>query len=101
MPMNAKSSFVRKMFRRKPINSDDTTETKLVRVLSIIDIIGFGCASTIGSGIFVISGEAGIIAGPSLFIAFILSGISCLFSGLCYGEFASRVPGILCFHKQI
>ena len=85
-------TFCEKICRRKPAGSHIKIRTRLHRVLGLFDIIGFGCASTIGSGVFVIAGAAGKDAGGSLFISFIIGGFSCLFCGLCYGEFATRLP---------
>ena len=85
-------TFLQKIFRRKPINNINKIYTKLQRILTLKDIIGFGCATTVGSGLFVVSGSAGKLTGPSLFISFIIGGIACLFSGLCYGEFSTRIP---------
>ena len=60
------TSFCAKIFRRKPIDKDIGKDSKLIRVLGLIDIIGFGCASAVGSGVFVISGTAGkIYAGAN------------------------------------
>ena len=38
-------SFCAKLFRRKPITKDVAADSKLIRVLGLLDIIGFGCAS--------------------------------------------------------
>ena len=76
------------------INNDDVNENpeKLKRVLGVFDIIAFGIAIAVGSGIFVIAGEAGKYSGAGLFLSFIIGAISCLFCGLCYAEFSTRVP---------
>src|SRR6267142_330179 len=47
----------------------------------------------IGAGIFVLTGTAAAqYAGPAIVISFIVSGLGCLFAGLCYAEFASMIP---------
>ena len=54
-------------------------------------MLGIGCV--IGTGIFVITGTAAALyAGPALTLSFLLSGIGCIFAGLCYAEFASMLP---------
>jgi len=68
--------------------------TDLKRVLGKWNLTSLGVGAIIGAGIFVITGQAAAqYAGPGIVISFILSGIACLFAGLCYGEFASLYPG--------
>ena len=100
-----------KMFRIKPIDNEcggcdaigrrdstisegnmDVIRGDLPRVLKSWDLISFGISSAVGSGIFVIAGIAGKFAGAGLFLSFIIGGVSCIFSGLCYCEFATRIP---------
>ena len=66
---------------------------QLRRSLGWFNLILIGIGSIIGSGIFVITGHAAAEnAGPSVLVSFIIAGIGCLFSGLCYAEFASMIP---------
>ena len=102
-------SLFQKMIRRKPLTSKEIVDCqnfdnggendelsqdpeKLKRVLGVFDIISFGIAIAVGSGIFVIAGEAGKYSGAGLFLSFIVGAVSCLFCGLCYAEFSTRVP---------
>eukprot|EP01104_Vermistella_antarctica_P009847 TRINITY_DN257_c0_g6_i1.p1 TRINITY_DN257_c0_g6~~TRINITY_DN257_c0_g6_i1.p1 ORF type:complete len:620 (+),score=131.42 TRINITY_DN257_c0_g6_i1:192-2051(+) len=78
------------------IPKDDGTGLK--RVLSPIDLIAYGLASTVGAGIYVTIGvvassaDGGIGAGPSSAISFIIAGLVSLLSAFCYSEFAARIP---------
>ena len=66
---------------------------ELKRVLGKWNLTSLGVGAIIGAGIFVITGQAAAqYAGPGIVISFIISGIACLFAGLCYGEFASMYP---------
>lgn len=62
------------------------------------DILILGISVVIGSGIFVMIGEAACGtaehagAGPSLIISIMLAAISCVFPALCYAEFAAAIP---------
>jgi len=73
---------------------DDTheKETELQRAVGALDLTALGLGAIIGTGIFVIIGEAIGDAGPSIVLSFALAGITCLFSALSYGELASTIP---------
>ncbi|MGI0047313.1 MAG: amino acid permease [Nitrosotalea sp.] len=64
----------------------------LVRNLSLLDIIMVGIASMIAGSIINLIGPAMHEAGPSLLIAFVLSGIISLFTALTYAELGSAFP---------
>jgi APA family basic amino acid/polyamine antiporter len=65
----------------------------LNRTLSALDLIALGIGSTIGAGIFVLTGHAAAAdAGPAIAISFVLGAFVCCFAGLCYAEMASTVP---------
>jgi basic amino acid/polyamine antiporter, APA family len=66
---------------------------ELHRGLGPVSLIMIGIGSIIGAGIFVIAGTAAAEhAGPAVLISFIIAGVGCLFTGLCYAEFASMIP---------
>jgi hypothetical protein len=46
----------------------------------------------IGTGIFVIIGEAIAESGPAIVISFVLRRVTCIFSALAYAELASTLP---------
>lgn len=52
-----------------------------------------GIGTVIGAGIFVITGQAAALyAGPAIIISFVIAGIVCVFSALCYAEMAAMIP---------
>jgi len=68
-------------------------ENSLKRVLGATNLVMLGIGAIIGAGIFVLTGTAAAnYAGPAIVISFIISGLGCLFAGLCYAEFASMIP---------
>ena len=68
-------------------------EGSLKRALGATNLTLLGIGAIIGAGIFVLTGTAAAqYAGPAVVFSFILSGIACLFAGLCYAEFASMIP---------
>lgn len=71
----------------------DKQQNVLKRSLSIVDLIAYGLASTLGTGILVTVGAvANQYAGPGIVISFILAGFASFLSALCYSEFAARIP---------
>lgn len=71
----------------------DSGARGLQRALGPASLIMIGIGEIIGAGIFVIAGNAAAEhAGPAVLISFAIAGTSCLFSGLCYAEFASLIP---------
>lgn len=52
----------------------------------------FGIGSTVGAGIFSLTGVAAKYAGPSLFMSFIISGSITLMSAMMVSELSSRIP---------
>lgn len=68
-------------------------QKSLKPILGRWNLTSLGVGAIIGAGIFVITGQAAAqYAGPGIVLSFVLSGIACLFAGLCYGEFASMYP---------
>ena len=71
----------------------ETTEHTLRRALGAVNLTTLGIGAIIGAGIFVLTGTAAAqYAGPAIVLSFIVSGLGCLFAGLCYAEFASMIP---------
>src|ERR1051325_10920750 len=68
-------------------------EHSLKRALGPVNLITLGIGAIIGTGIFVLTGQAAAVdAGPAIVISFVLAGIGCTFAGLCYTEFAALIP---------
>ncbi len=66
---------------------------RLRRSLGPIQLTVLGIGVIIGTGIFVLTGEAaGTLAGPAIALSFVAAGVACALAGLCYAEFASVVP---------
>ncbi len=73
--------------------ASETGEHSLKRALGPVNLITLGIGAIIGAGIFVLTGSAAAkYAGPAIVLSFVLSGIACVFAGLCYAEFASLIP---------
>ena len=91
------SAFFCNLITKKNIDAaiESTNENHLEKTLGVWDLIMLGVGAIIGSGIFAIvgvaaAGENG--AGPALMISMIIAAIACVFSALCYTEFATMIP---------
>jgi len=85
-----------KLFLTKPLSllmAESNTDHGLRKSLSAFNLTTLGIGAVIGAGIFVLTGQAAAqYAGPAIVISFLISGLACLFAGLCYAEFASMIP---------
>jgi APA family basic amino acid/polyamine antiporter len=65
----------------------------LRRVLGALDLTLLGIGAIIGTGIFVLTGQAAAAhAGPAVVLSMVVAGIASALAALCYAEFASAVP---------
>lgn len=65
----------------------------LKKDLKLKDLILLGIGACIGTGIFVVTGQASAdYAGPASVFSFLIAAVVVVLNGLCFAEFASRVP---------
>jgi len=64
----------------------------LVRSLTLFDLTCFGIAAVIGAGAFTTIGKASFDGGPAISLLFVITAVACLFSALCYAQFAASIP---------
>jgi len=94
------SHFFTKILTRK--NPDEMIKTAnaagFKKTLTAVDLVILGIGAIIGSGIFAVVGIAAaggpdsVGAGPSLVLSMVVATIACIFSALCYSEFATMIP---------
>eukprot|EP00906_Rhabdomonas_costata_P011596 RCo016528 len=66
---------------------------QLKRELGFLQLTALGVGSILGAGVFVITGQAAALyAGPAVALSFVVSAVGCMFTALCYAEFASMIP---------
>ena len=83
------------LFRRKNINQavqELEGGNGLLKTLGLRDLVSFGIAAIIGAGIFSTIGLASYNGGPAVSLLFVFVAIACIFTALCYAQFASMVP---------
>src|SRR5437660_10823329 len=70
-----------------------TGEHSLKRVLGPLNLVTLGIGAIIGTGIFVLTGQAAAAhAGPAIVLSMVLAGVASVLAALCYSEFAASVP---------
>ena len=83
------------MMLRKPVAhvEAEIAAHGLKRTLGPVNLIMLGVGTTIGAGIYVMTGTAAAnYAGPAVLLSFLLAGLACAFTALSYGELASVMP---------
>jgi len=93
---------VKQLFRKKSIDriladasqgfSESEHSNSLAKSLGLWDLTSLGIAAIIGAGIFATIGEASYNGGAAVSLLFIFVAIACIFSALCYAQFASIIP---------
>ena len=87
------SIFATKSIEQIKTEAAQSGEHSLKRVLGPINLVTLGIGAIIGTGIFVLTGQAAAAhAGPAIVISMIVAGLASALAGLCYSEFASTVP---------
>jgi APA family basic amino acid/polyamine antiporter len=86
-----KKPFATKSPERLIAETNDRNE-QLKKGIGSLDIVALGIGGTIGTGVFVIIGEAIGDTGPAIILSFVLAGLTALFSAFSYAELASAVP---------
>jgi APA family basic amino acid/polyamine antiporter len=81
-------------WRIKPLDAILASAEKksLARTLGAFQLTMLGVGAVIGTGIFVLTAEAAQKAGPGMMLSFIVAGLVCAVTALCYAELASMVP---------
>jgi APA family basic amino acid/polyamine antiporter len=65
----------------------------LKRVLGPTQLVMLGVGAIIGTGIFVLTGQAAAAnAGPAIVLSMVVAGLTSVLAALCYSEFAASVP---------
>jgi APA family basic amino acid/polyamine antiporter len=65
----------------------------LHRTLGPIQLVLLGIGAIVGAGVYVMTGTAAALyAGPAVVLSFIVAGVACALTGLCYAELASTLP---------
>ena len=89
-------SVLRRLFAVRSVDSivnDLNAAPPLKRVLTARSLTAIGLGATIGTGVFVFTGQvAAQNAGPALTIALLISALGAGLAAICYAEFAAMIP---------
>ena len=86
------------LLRRKPINQmveeagNGDGGAPLRRSFGVFQLTMISVGATLGTGILVILGESVPLAGPAIWISFVIAGFAALLSAVSYAEMAGLVP---------
>ena len=87
------SLFATKSIDKIIAEASETGSHTLKKTLTSLDLMMLGVGAIIGTGIFVLTGQAaGKHAGPAVIVSMIIAGIVSAFAALCYSEFAATIP---------
>ena len=76
------------------IRDTEEPEFKLNKSLGPLDLTVFGIGVIIGTGLFVLTGEAAAgYAGPAIALSYVVAGLACALAALCYAEFSEHRTG--------
>ncbi|MGW4214827.1 amino acid permease [Lentzea sp. NPDC004789] len=81
-----------RVLRRKPIDQLTHPGSEMKRTMGVGHLTMISIGATLGTGIFVVLGQAVPKAGPAIVVSFVLAGITALFSALSYAELAGLIP---------
>ncbi|MEU9988038.1 amino acid permease [Streptomyces sp. NPDC048045] len=86
-----------RLMRRKPVEhlvaeGGQGEGGSLRRSLGLWQLTMISIGATLGTGIFVVLGNAVPEAGPAVTLAFVIAGLTALFSALSYAELAGSIP---------
>jgi basic amino acid/polyamine antiporter, APA family len=89
-------SLLRRLFAVRPVEAivaELESAPALKRVLSASSLTAIGLGSTIGTGIFILTGTvAANHTGPALTLALLIAAIGSALAAICYSEFAAMIP---------
>src|SRR5579871_4210250 len=89
-----RSSVLRQMCAVRPIDPVEASEkSRLKQVLGPAALTAIGLGATIGTGIFVLTGQvAANQTGPAITLALLIAAFGSMLAALCYAELAAFLP---------
>ncbi|HEY2273877.1 MAG TPA: amino acid permease [Steroidobacteraceae bacterium] len=90
----ARPSLLRQMCAVRPIDPVEASERgRLKQILGPGALTAIGLGATIGTGIFVLTGQvAANQSGPAITLSLLIAAFGSMLAALCYSEFAAFLP---------
>lgn len=98
MSVTTTTGLIPQLRRRKPMAAmvgeagAGSDGRGLVRSLGVVHLTSISIGATLGTGILVVLGEAVPLAGPAIWLSFVIAGVAAMLSALSYAEMAGLVP---------
>lgn len=97
MAQTTQPSLVASLFRTKPAEQIVAEGGQgegggLRRSMTLFQLTLFSVGATLGTGIFIVLGQAVPMAGPAVVLSFVIAAVTALFSALSYAELAGTIP---------
>src|SRR5579871_1018171 len=89
-----KPSLLRQMCAVRPVEmAENAGKSRLKQVLGPWALTSIGLGATIGTGIFVLTGQvAATQTGPAITLSLLIAAFGSMLAALCYSEFAAFLP---------
>jgi len=93
-PAPRKPSVLRQMCAVRPVDTQESADkSRLKQVLGPWALTSIGLGATIGTGIFVLTGQvAATQTGPAITLSLLIAAFGSMLAALCYSEFAAFLP---------
>ena len=75
-----------------PNPSDNASATKLLRTMGLFSLVVYGVGDMVGAGIYGTVGKAAGMLGNAVWLAFVVSMVAAVLTGLSYACLSSRYP---------
>jgi APA family basic amino acid/polyamine antiporter len=83
--------YKKKILQKKDIKDCTACDSGLSQTFGCVGLIILGVGAILGAGIFVVTGLAAAVAGPSIIFSFFGAAVVCVMVALCFAEMASII----------